>query len=122
MRVQSSDSVASRLGYALGRAARFMLADRNFVLRWMKRAALAGSIILIILEFSRSLGSVILTLLTLSAAVIALSRVGTSETLSDDLSHNISNHPSIPREGDYGYGYYDSYGNFRGSSNPFDED
>ena len=45
MTAYTSQTVASRLGYSLGRVVRFFLHDSNLVLRWFKRLTLLSVVL-----------------------------------------------------------------------------
>ena len=122
MSSQTSKGLASRMGYGLGRAVRFMLADSNVALRWIKRTVFASVLIFIALWFGRDLVSASISLLVLGIGLIALTRTSTPDAVDDQDGLDAFHHPSIPFDGPDGYGYYDGYGNFRGSSNPYDDD
>lgn len=122
MITQTAQGLASRLGYGLGRCARFCLTDTNVVLRWIKRVALAGLLLFVALNFERGLVGGLVTLLIFGVCLIATMKERSTRVLSDEKSMIFSHHPSVPRDGPDGYGYYDGYGNFRGSSNPFDDE
>lgn len=121
MSVQTTQGLASRLGYGLGRGVRFILTDPNVVRRWVKRGFFAVFLLFVAFNFGRDLVGGFITLTILVVAVVAFMRVSSSITLSDHKSLDWSHHPSIPRDGPDGYGYYDGHGNFRGSNNPLDD-
>lgn len=122
MTFQTTQGFASRLGYGLGRAVRFMLSDRNGPFRWIKRTVFAGVLIVIALRFGRDLVSALISMLVLGIGLIALTRANTPDAADDHEDSDVFHHPSVPFDGPDGYGYYDGYGNFRGSSNPYDDD
>lgn len=121
MATQSSQSFAARLGYGLGRGMRFFLVDENVVLRWVKRCGLAILLLFVTFNFPLSFAGELIAVLVVGVAAALLTRVSASKKFTDDKGVDLSCHPSIPRNGKDGYGYYDSYGNFRGSNNPFDD-
>ncbi len=122
MTVHSSQGLASRLGFGLGRGVRFLLTDSNVALRWIKRTVLAGIALFFAVNFIHGVVVFFIIIMIFGALITVLMKSGASKPLSDDISKDWSGHPSVPRDGPDGYGYYDGYGNFRGSSNPFDED
>lgn len=122
MTTQTTQGLASRLGYGLGRCVYFCLNDTNVALRWIKRVVLAGLLLFVAFTFDRGLISGLVTLFIVGICLVALMKGRSARALSDDQSMILSHHPSVPREGPDGYGYYDGYGNFRGSNNPFDDE
>lgn len=97
MTAQTSQGVASRLGYGLGQAARLVWCSQNRTLRWVKRLVVAA----VLLYFSADIFSGII-----SVAVFALVLGGGLWAL---------NHRPTPRRnqieygqcyGPDGYGYY----------------
>jgi len=122
MGLQTSKVVAGRMGYGFGRAVRFMLSDSRGALRWIKRTVFAGVLIFIVLWFWRDLISASISMLVLGIGLSVLTRANTPGAVDDQEDLDVFHHPSIPSDGPDGYGYYDGYGNFRGSSNPYDDD
>ena len=121
MATQSSQSFAARLGYGLGRGVRFFLVDENVVVRWVKRCGLAILLLFVTFNLPLNFAGELITVLVVGVAAALLTRVSASKKFTDDKGVDLTCHPSIPRNGKDGYGYYDSYGNFRGSNNPFDD-
>ncbi|NWB94806.1 hypothetical protein HX882_02745 [Pseudomonas gingeri] len=121
MTAHTSQGFANRLGYGLGRVVLFFLVDENLVLRWVKRGVLAVLGYVFFAHFGRGVMSVLMTPLILLFAVLAVARFGGVVRSGSGKVLGWSHHPSVPRDGPAGYGYYDGHGNFRGSSNPYDD-
>lgn len=112
----ASMTFAHRLGRTVGLAVRFCLHDRNPKVRWTKRALFAAAATAFLATSFTWFVSSILSLICVALFFFALSQVKSSEVL-EGLSH----HPNIPRNGPSGYGYYDGYGNYKGSLHPEDD-
>lgn len=67
-------SIAFRLGRALGGVARFFMHDMNPTLRWVKRLFLAAVIVLILANSISWVMSVLLTVISLTLGLYALSK------------------------------------------------
>ncbi|MDU9402580.1 DUF3742 family protein [Pseudomonas sp. zfem004] len=120
MTAAAKHSIAFRLGRALGSMARFCLQDRNNHVRWIKRGvAFTVALLILVNSFSWIL-STILTLVCLLLGLVVLSKVDISQTHSSSKSWLHS--PGVPRNGPCGYGFYDMYGNFKGLSDPDDDE
>ncbi|OAI93448.1 hypothetical protein [Pseudomonas putida] len=68
-------SIAFRLGRALGGVARFFMHDMSPTLRWVKRLFLAAVIVLILANSISWVMSVLLTAISLTLGLYALSKV-----------------------------------------------
>jgi len=71
MTVQTSQGLASRLGYGLGRGVRFFLADENVVLRWTKRLVLFAVILFFSTAFFHWLAGAIMTIVSFGLILFA---------------------------------------------------
>lgn len=116
MTTAASTTFAHRLGRAVGLAVRFCLHDRNPKLRWTKRVLLAAVAAVLLVTSFTWLVSSILSLICVALFITALNQVK-----EPDFWERFGHHPNIPRNGPSGYGYYDGYGNYRGSLHPDDE-
>ena len=121
MTAHTSQGLANRLGYSLGRVVLFFLIDNNVVLRWVKRAVLVALVYAFFAHFSRGTVSALMTPLILLFIVLIVAKFGSLTRSGNGKALGWSHHPSVPRDGPAGYGYYDGHGNFRGSSNPYDD-
>ncbi|WP_341962562.1 hypothetical protein [Pseudomonas sp. RC10] len=121
METKTSVSFAEQLGLKIGSVVLFLLFDKNATVRWLKRAAIAVLLMATVFTFKVELAKALITLsvLVMLGALVVRSGIGQP---SRDSGADFSPHPSIPRDGPDGFGYYDAYGNFCGSSNPFDGD
>ncbi|NWA23906.1 hypothetical protein HX866_03285 [Pseudomonas gingeri] len=118
MTVQSSQGLASRLGYGLGRGVRFFLADENVVLRWTKRLVLFAAILFFSTVLFHWLAGAIMTMVSFGLILWAAVKGDASVLLSSSDSecwggqdHNESLHQdhqeqAIWRDGPEGWGYY----------------
>ena len=86
MTAAAKHSIAFRLGRALGGVARFCMHDVNPTVRWVKRAVLTMVITLILANSISWLMSVLLTVISLTLGLYALSKVdlGKVELFSED--------------------------------------
>lgn len=82
MTAYTSQTVASRLGYGLGRVVRFFLHDSNLVLRWFKRLTLLS----VVLFFSVPLLNWIIGMLTavafIATTTLIMAKVDNQETVN----------------------------------------
>ncbi|WP_409300770.1 hypothetical protein [Pseudomonas sp. KCJK8993] len=117
MTAAATTTFAHRLGSALGTAARFCLHDRNPMVRWIKRAIVLVVLGAVLVNSFSLIATGLLSLGSIGLVLLALTKVGGTgfaESNCSEVAHN----PKIPRNGQWGYGYYDNYGNFKGMSNP----
>lgn len=114
-------SFVEQLGLKLGSVVLLLLFDKNVAMRWLKRAAIAVLLMATVFTFEVELAEALVTLGVLITLGVRVTRSTVGQP-SRDRGVDFSPHPSIPRDGPDGFGYYDSYGNLRGSSNPFDGD
>ncbi|MDZ4020574.1 hypothetical protein [Pseudomonas sichuanensis] len=86
MTAAAKHSIAFRLGRALGCVARFCMHDVNPTVRWVKRVVLAMVIALILANSISWIMSVLLTVISLTLGLYALSKVdlGKIELFSED--------------------------------------
>ncbi|NNA97455.1 DUF3742 family protein [Pseudomonas gessardii] len=99
MITQTPQGVASRFGYGLGRVARFVLHDRNPVLRWVKRLALAAAVLYFSSDIFSVLASVAVLLLVFGGAFWLLSNSESSSSNKKTIDYGSGYGPQ-------GYGYY----------------
>ncbi|WP_153786079.1 hypothetical protein [Pseudomonas sp. EMN2] len=75
MTTAAKHSIAFRLGRALGHVARVCMHDVNPTVRWVKRAVLAMVVVLILANSISWIMSVLLTIISLTLGLYALSKV-----------------------------------------------
>ncbi|AMB86001.1 hypothetical protein AWM79_12100 [Pseudomonas agarici] len=88
MVVQTSQGLASRLGYRLGRVVLFFLMDDNVVLRWVKRAVLVSLIYAFFAHFGRGIVSALMAPLILLFIVLAMVKLGGSKFSSSSINYD----------------------------------
>lgn len=104
MTAYTSQTVASRLGYSLGRAVRIVWCSENRTLRWVKRLSLIALAVYSWVWLAHALMAALTAVLIVIAVVLgafSLRREGASSEVS---SVGWQNGPD-------GWGYYDMYGN-----------
>lgn len=111
MTVQTSQGVASRLGYGLGRFVRFFLLDQNPTLRWVKRFALASVLLYLSVGLLNGIVSMFMAVLTIGLILLAL--------IKGDFSMFKDIHKSDQKNAPYGRDVFgqelDSWGNVDGN-------
>lgn len=115
MTAAANNSIAFRLGRALGSVARFCLHDRNPKVRWIKRAiVLIVSGAVLVNSFSWIL-SALLTTISLGIGLYAFSKVDTdslgspvefTSPIEDSMHTDQSQDDAMWRDGPEGWGYY----------------
>ncbi|WP_278939355.1 hypothetical protein [Pseudomonas helleri] len=93
MATQSSQSVAARLGYGLGRGVRFFVVDENVVLRWIKRTILIGLIVIFIAFVGSVMMGAVITVGVMFLSVSLMSKFSDPRQ-PDDQSDSEDSHPS----------------------------
>ena len=81
---------ASQLGFSLGSALRFFLADRNPLLRWVKRACFAVVLTLLLVKSFTWIAGAVLSLVCFGLVVLALSKFGGSTKTSSPADGSIA--------------------------------
>lgn len=76
MTAHTSQGLANRLGYGLGRVVLFFLVDENLVLRWVKRGVLAVLGYVFFAHFGHGVMSALMTPLILLSVVLAVVKFG----------------------------------------------
>lgn len=74
MAAKASHGIVDRLGKTFGTIFSFVLFDGNPRLRWVKRAIVAGLLLLVASCLSRELASGVMSVLVVAGAVIAISK------------------------------------------------
>lgn len=119
---KSSVGLAELFGQKLGLAVLFFIHDKNVILRWLKRALLAGVFVFCLMNSGLEFAKTLTTLAVLILLGAAFAKSGTRQSPHRKQDTDCYHPTSVPREGPAGYGYYDGHGNFRGSSDPYDAD
>lgn len=106
MITNTSQGVASRIGYGLGRCVRFCLHDQNPKVRWAKRLALMFLAVYFSADIFNFVGQIFIAVLTFSLILLAF--VKGDASIFKDVHvepHDLDNDDGY-RYGLYGYGQY----------------
>lgn len=112
MTTQTSQGVAGRLGYGLGRGVRFFLYDQNSTLRWVKRLILVSMVMFLSLSLASWFVGAFMGLLTIGLVFFVLSKgefgshsgMGSIRSGGEMYEHSI-----VPNPGDYDHPDYSLY-------------
>lgn len=74
MTTYTSQGLASRLGYGLGRVVRFFLHDQNPTLRWVKRLVLMSVILLFSIPLFSWITSVLMGVATIALFLLVMAK------------------------------------------------
>lgn len=105
MTTHTTQGVASRMGYGLGRVARFLLYDRNPVLRWVKRGALVVAAVFFSAEILNWIGHIFMAVLTIGLILFAIVKGDFSLHHLGQQDDSVSQDDGF-RFGLFGYGQY----------------
>jgi hypothetical protein len=122
METETHAGLAEKFGRKVGALTLFFIYDKNVFYRWIKRILLAGLLLFCLLDSGFEFAKTLTTLAVLVFSGCALAMGGEAQGPEGTPRSDFSSHPSIPRDGPAGYGYYDDHGNFRGATDPGDTD
>ncbi len=112
MTAYTSQTVASRLGYSLGRVVRFFMHDSNPLLRWSKRLALSTVLLVLSINLLSWLAGAVMGFLTIGFILFAMAKAdlavypGARSTYG---SSGSSEHSITPNPGEYDHPDYSLY-------------